>query len=126
MRIKHIALFAAVAAVALPGFAGGQVDPGSAVQIRAAQPIKAYVDPAMAKRLPGVYRLDNGGTLRVSQKSRKLYADMGDGPVEIVHIGNDRFEAVGKNLGLRFEGGPFPYAVTASIGPEQQVASAER
>ena len=125
MHIKHIALLVAVAAGALPGVAA-EAGAGSAVGIRAAQPISAYVDPAMAKRLAGAYRLDDGRTLLVSQKSRKLYADMGDGPVQIIHLGNERFEAVGKDLGLRFEGGPFPYAVTASIGAQRQVASAAR
>lgn len=123
MRIKHIALFAAAALVALPTLAAAPPASDSAVEIRAAQPKKSYVDPLMTKRMQGVYRLDDGRVLRVSENHRRLYADVGAGPVEIVHAGRDRFEAVGSDLSLDFEGGPHPYAVVLKSGPERRVAS---
>jgi len=127
MRIKHIALFAAAALVALPGLAATPAEPGNADGAGAVQAKKSYLDPLMTKRMQGVYRLDDGRILRVSERSRKLYADLGaGGPVEIVHIGDDRFEAVGSDLSLNFEGGPHPYAVVLKSGPERRVASSLR
>ncbi len=125
MRIQHIVLCAAAALAALPALAApaASADGGAAEAVQAK---KAYLDPLMNKRMQGVYRLDDGRTLRVSERSRKLYADVGAGPVEIVHIGGDRFEAVGSDLGLDFEGGPFPHAVVLRSGPERRVASSLR
>ena len=85
-----------------------------------------HADPVAAKRVKGSYALDDGRTLRVSEKGRKLYADLGDGPVQIRHVGDERFEAVGADLRLDFKGGPFPYAVTLSAGSGRQVASNPR
>lgn len=132
MRIQHIALFAAAALAALPAFAAAPAalndtgDTGAAGGTQAVQTRKAYLDPLMNKRMQGVYRLDDGRILRVSERSRKLYADLGAGPVEIVHTGDDRFEAVGSDLSLNFEGGPHPYAVVLKSGPERRVASSLR
>lgn len=129
MRIKHIALLAAFATVSLSSLAAlagaPQAVSTDVAEVRVAQPKKAWVDPMMVKRMQGVYALDNGGILRISEKHRKLYADVGDGPVEIVHIGHDRFEAVGKDMSLNFEGGPYPDAVFLRIA-NRQVASAHR
>lgn len=125
MRIQHIVLCAAAALAALPALAApaASADSGGAEAVQAK---KAYLDPLMNKRMQGVYRLDDGRTLRVSERSRKLYADVGAGPVEIVHVGGDRFEAVGSDLSLDFEGGPFSYAVVLKSGPERRVASSLR
>ena len=129
MRIQHIALFAAAALAALPALAAapaGYNDTGAASATQAGQARKAYLDPLMNKRMQGVYRLDDGRILRVSERSRKLYADLGAGPVEIVHTGDDRFEAVGSDVSLNFEGGPHPYGVVLKSVPERRVASSLR
>jgi hypothetical protein len=125
MRIQHIVSCAAAALAALPALAApaASAETGGAGAVQAK---KAYLDPLMNKRMQGVYRLDDGRILRVSERSRKLYADVGAGPVEIVHIGDDRFEAVGSDLSLNFEGGPHPYAVVLKSGPERRVASSLR
>lgn len=122
MRIQHIVLSAAAALAALPALAASAASADSG-GVEAVQAKKAYLDPMMNKRMQGVYRLDDGRILRVSERSRKLYADVGAGPVEIVHTGGDRFEAVGSDLSLNFEGGPYPYAVVLKSGPERRVAS---
>jgi len=126
MRTNDIALFVAAACVSLSALAAAPAAPGEAGPARAAPAHKAWIDPALAKGMQGSYRLDDGRTLRVSEKSRKLYADLGDGPVEIVHIGDGRFEAVGRDISLRFEGAPQPHDVFARIGPQRQVASSQR
>jgi len=126
MRIQHIALLAAAALAALPAFAAAPAGYNDTGATQAVQARKAYLDPLMNKRMQGVYRLDDGRILRVSERSRKLYADLGAGPVEIVHTGDDRFEAVGSDLSLNFEGGPHPYGVVLKSGPERRVASSLR
>lgn len=80
-----------------------------------------HVNRVTAKRVKGSYALDDGRTLRVSEKGRKLYADLGDGPVRIRHVGDERFEAADKDQDMRldFEGGPFPYGVVLRIGSER-------
>lgn len=129
MHIKHIALAAAFAAVSLSSVAAPeaalQAPTNEVVEVRVAPAKPAWVDPMMVKRMQGVYALDNGSILRITEKSRKLYADVGEGPVEIVHIGHDRFEAIGKDMSLNFEGGPYPDAVFLRIA-NRQVASARR
>lgn len=126
MHTKHIALLVAAACMSLSAIAAAPVAPGEAGAAMAAPLHKAWINPEMARGMQGSYRLDDGRTLRVSGKGRKLYADLGDGPVEIVHIGDDRFEAIGRDISLRFEGAPKPHDVFARIGPQRQLASSRR
>jgi len=127
MRLSHLALFAAAAVVSLASAA----EPVTAtnpdvVNVQAAQPKKVYIDPLMYKRMQGAYKLEDGRTLHVTGKSRKLYADLGDGPQEIVHVGRDRFEAVGRDLSVRFDGGPFPHTVHLKDDAGRVLASSQR
>jgi hypothetical protein len=126
MRLFAIALFAAATAASFASSAAPQTSSGDVVEVRAAQPKKVYVDPMMYKRMQGVYKLDDGRVLRVTGKSRKLYADLGEGPQEIVHVGRDRFEAIGQDLSVRFEGGPFPDLVRVKDGLGREIASSQR
>lgn len=126
MHIKHLrhsALLALAALASLPALAADAATSGNAGAVTAK---KAYLDPLTAKRMQGVYRLDDGRTLRVSEAHRRLYADVGGGPLEIVHVGHDRFEAVGSDLSLGFEGGTHPHSVVVKTGPERRVASSLR
>jgi len=127
MRLSRLALFAAAAVVSLASAA----EPVTAaspdvVNVCAAQPKKVYIDPLMYKRMQGAYKLEDGRTLHVTGKSRKLYADLGDGPQEIVHVGRDRFEAVGRDLSVRFDGGPFPHTVHLKDDGGRVLASSQR
>lgn len=126
MRLKHIALFAAAATVSLSTLAAPPAADIVTVTANTVQPKKVYIDPMMYKRMQGAYKLDDGRTLQITGEKRKLYADVGDGPTEIVHVGNDRFEAIGADLSVRFEDGPYPVNVFVKSGPQRQVASAQR
>lgn len=126
MRLSAIALFAAFAAVSFTSSAAPQTTADDVVEVRAAQPKKVYIDPTMYQRMQGAYKLDDGRVLHVTGKSRKLYADLGDGPQEIVHVGSDRFEAVGKDLSVRFDGGPFPHTVHLKDQAGHVLASSAR
>ena len=127
MRLPHLALFAAAAAVALASAAQPLTATSpDVVNVHAAQPKKVYIDPLMYQRMQGAYKLDDGRTLHVTGKGRKLYADLGDGPQEIVHVGSDRFEAVGRDMSVRFDGGPFPHTVHLKDDAGRVLASSQR
>lgn len=118
MRTRNIAVFAAACFMTLPAFSS--TEPAGAGSAAVSEP--GHVDRVMAKRVKGSYALDDGRTLHVSERGRKLYADLGDGPVQIRHVGDERFEAVGKDQDMRldFEGGPFPYRVLLRMGSERE------
>jgi hypothetical protein len=127
MRLSRLALFAAAAVVSLTSAAQPVTATSpDVVNVQAAQPKKVYIDPLMYERMQGAYQLEDGRTLHVTGKSRKLYADLGDGPQEIVHVGRDRFEAVGKDLSVRFDGGPFPHTVHIKDDAGRVLASSQR
>jgi hypothetical protein len=130
MRLSHLALFAAAAVVSLASAAqpvtAASADAVGLINVHAAQPKKVYIDPLMYQRMQGAYKLDDGRTLHVTGKGRKLYADLGDGPQEIVHVGRDRFEAVGRDLSVRFDGGPFPHTVHLKDDGGRVLASSQR
>lgn len=127
MRLSQLALFAAAAVVSLTSAAQPVTATSpDVVNVQAAQPKKVYVDPLMYQRMQGAYKLDDGRTLHVTGKGRKLYADLGDGPQEIVHVGSDRFEAVGNDLSVRFDGGPFPHTVHLRDDAGRVLASSQR
>jgi hypothetical protein len=113
MHTRNIAVFAAACCMTLPVFSATLPATGDAA---VAEP--GHVNRVTAKRVKGSYALDDGRTLRVSEKGRRLYADLGDGPVRIRHVGDGRFEAVDKDQDMRldFEGSPFPYGVVLRIG----------
>lgn len=127
MRLSQLALFAAAAVVSLASAAQPiTATSPDVVNMQAAQPKKVYIDPLMYQRMQGAYKLDDGRTLHVTGKGRKLYADLGDGPQEIVHVGRDRFEAVGRDLSVRFDGGPFPHTVHLKDDGGRVLASSQR
>ena len=127
MRLSRLAFFAAAAAVSLTSAAQPVTATNpDVVNVHAAQPKKVYIDPLMYQRMQGAYKLDDGRTLQVTGKGRKLYADLGDGPQEIVHVGRDRFEAVGRDLSVRFDGGPFPHTVHLKDDGGRVLASSQR
>ncbi|MBD8565395.1 hypothetical protein IFU01_14115 [Oxalobacteraceae sp. CFBP 8763] len=127
MRLSHLALFATAAVVSLASAAQPVTATSpDVVNVQAAQPKKVYIDPLMYQRMQGAYKLDDGRTLHVTGKGRKLYADLGDGPQEIVHVGRDRFEAVGRDLSVRFDGGPFSHTVHLKDDAGRVLASSQR
>lgn len=125
--LSSLALFAAAAVVSLSSSAAQPVtDVIDVTAARAAQPRKVHIDPLMYKRMQGAYKLEDGRTLHVTGKGRKLYADVGEGPQEIVHVGRDRFEALGTDLAVRFDGGPFPHTVHLKDASGRVLASSGR
>ncbi|QOY95632.1 hypothetical protein IM543_07225 [Massilia sp. UMI-21] len=90
---------AGVAGAAPQGADAGRVDIVGAQQAR----IGAFTFHSVQ----GQYELDDGRILRITGtrhgEQRKLYADFGDGPTEIVRVGKYRFAAMDKDVRLSFE-----------------------
>jgi len=132
MRIKHIALFATAATAATLSLSSVAAPQGAAkpvVEVRSSH--QQVPMPAFAyDRVQGEYALEDGRTLQVAGRldagKRTLYADLGDGPVELVHVGSKRFVAVGTDLSLRFQGDRIPDTVFVRDGDNRAVAAALR
>jgi hypothetical protein len=90
------------------------------VSVVGAQPKAVAMAPMAFDRVQGDYRLADGRVLSVTGKGagkeRKLYADLGDGPVEMVHVGKNRFVGAGKDVRISFDaaGGKHPESVRVS------------
>jgi len=106
MRTKLL-LAAAATFFTLTATAAPQGEGTERVNVVGAQPQQAQLAPLMFDNVQGRYELEDGRMLtvtgKVDGKRRTLYADFGDGPTEIVHIGKSRFVAMGKDLRLSFE-----------------------
>lgn len=105
MRTKL--LLAAATFLTLTAGAAPQDSASGRVDVIGAQPKQMQMAPFMFDKVQGDYRLDDGRILTVTGKvggqGRKLYADLGDGATEIVHVGKNRFVAMGKDLRLSFD-----------------------
>lgn len=129
MRTKHLALFATAATLSLSSFAAPQGAAKPVVEVRSSH--QQVPMPAFAyDRVQGEYALEDGRTLQVAGKldagKRTLYADLGDGPVELIHVGKKRFVAVGQDLSLRFQGDRIPDTVFVRDGDNRAVAAVQR
>ncbi len=106
MRTKLL-LAAAATFITLTASAAPQDIDAKRVDVVGAQPKQMQMAPFMFDKVQGEYQLDDGRTLAVTGKldgqGRKLYADFGDGAAEIVHIGKNRFVAMGKDVRLSFD-----------------------
>ncbi|WP_288377996.1 hypothetical protein [uncultured Massilia sp.] len=94
------------------------------VNVVGAQPTHKPLAAMTYAGVQGVYVLDDGRRLRVTGKSagkaRTLYADLGDGPVEMVQVGHGRFVGAERGLGLSFEDyvGAHPSTVQVTSAPQ--------
>jgi hypothetical protein len=103
------------------------------VTVVGAQPKQTMLAPMMFDNVQGRYDLDDGRMLTVTGKvdgsTRTLYADLGDGPTEIIHIGKNRFVAMGKDVRFAFErlnSRRLPDTVRISTVAGRQIALAQR
>ena len=115
------------ASAALLSLNAGADDLGAGrVDVVGAQPKRVAMAPLTFERMQGEYQLEDGRVLRIvgkgAGKARSLYADLGDGPVEIVHVGQHRFVGVGKNVRLAFEGDRYSSSVRVTSAAPGRLA----
>lgn len=93
------------------------------VNVVGAQPKHVPLQFMAFDRVQGDYELADGRVLSVTGKGkgkdRKLYADLGDGPVEMVHVGKNRFVGTSKDVRISFDaaGNRSPDSVRVSAAP---------
>ena len=77
------------------------------VNVVGAQPKQVPLQSMAFDRVKGNYELADGRVLSVTGKGkgkqRKLYADLGDGPVEMVHVGRNRFVGADRDVRISFD-----------------------
>ena len=102
------------------------------VTVVGAQATRAPMAPFLFDRMMGDYEMEDGRMLTVTGKitgrAKTVYADLGDGPVEIVHVGKGRFVAMNKDVRFAFEGNR-RYVETVRISTadgRRQLALAQR
>lgn len=112
------------ASAALLSLNAGAHDIGNGrVNVVGAQPKHVPLQSMAFDRVQGDYELADGRVLSVTGKGkgkqRKLYADLGDGPVEMVHVGKNRFVGAGKDVRISFDTGSnrSPDSVRVSAAP---------
>lgn len=126
MHIKKIALFCATVVLSLSAIAAPQSGP-DVVEVRASQPQQVQMAPLFYDRAQGEYALEDGRLLTVTGEGRRLYADLGDGRVELIHVGRNRFVAVGQDVRVRFENNArVVESVFVSEAGRREVASTQR
>jgi hypothetical protein len=103
------------------------------VKVVGAQPKQTQMAPMMFDNVQGRYDLEDGRMLTVTGKvdgaKRTLYADMGDGPTEIIHVGKNRFVALDKDTRFAFDrvnNSKLPDTVRISDVAGRQIALAQR
>ena len=132
MRTKLL-LAAAATFFTLSATAAPQGKDSERVDVVGAQPKQMQMAPFMFDGVQGSYGLEDGRMLTVTGKvdgrNRTLYADLGDGPVEIIHVGKNRFVAMNKDMRFAFErldSRRLPDTVRISTLAGRQVALAQR
>jgi len=103
MRTKL--LLAAVAFISLNASAHDALT--ERVTVVGAQPAGATITASTFAGVQGNYQLDDGRRLSVTGKGagkeRRLYADLGNGPVELLRVGQNRFVGADRGLDVSFE-----------------------
>ena len=93
--------------ISSPVFTYGITSVHGRVNVVGAQPKHVPLQFMAFDRVQGDYELADGRVLSVTGKGkgkeRKLYADLGDGPVEMVHVGKNRFEGRDRNVRISFD-----------------------
>ena len=132
MRLNHIAMFAittVTASLSLSSLAAPQGAGKEVVEVRSSYQ-QVRMPPFAYDRVQGEYALEDGRVLQVSGKveggKRTLYADLGEGPVELIHVGKKRFVAVGKDLNMRFEGERAAHTVYVREAGNRALAATQR
>jgi hypothetical protein len=126
MRFNKFFLFAGAAVLSLSAAAAPQGAGTERVEVRAEPPVQARMKPFFYDRVQGEYALEDGRVLTISGHNRTLYADLGDGATQIIHIGKGKFTAIDKDVRFTFTGDRIPDEVVVSTAAGKVLALAKR
>jgi hypothetical protein len=115
MRISKILVLAGIAAtVSASAFADPSLPPAGTTVTVQATPSRLYrLTPDEALHMKGVFRLDDGRVMKLTNQRTKLFVEFDGKTEELVPIGPQRF--VARDSGARFAFDQVPYADEVTI-----------
>lgn len=95
-------------------------------EIKVARAMPAYqLQPAQIDEIKGVYKLDNGATLRVSNQHRRLFAQLGQRNLtELVPLAENRFVSPDQRMTMEYHPMAFGDEVVLTYPADLNVADA--
>ena len=103
-----------------------QGDPSlSEIQVRGVMPAAAKLQPQQIDDIKGVYALDNGSALKITNVQRRLFAQLGQRNLtELVPVGDNRFVSLDQRMTVEYKPVAFGDEIVLSYPADLNVASA--
>jgi mannose-6-phosphate isomerase-like protein (cupin superfamily) len=84
------------------------------------------LQPAQVQEVTGVYRLDSGGVIKVTNQRRKLFVELGQhGPVEMVPVAENHFVSLEGRMTMEFRPIAFGDEIVLTYPSDFNVADAK-
>lgn len=111
-------------AVAAPQMQQG--DPSvSEIQVRGVMPAAPKLQPQQVDEIKGVYALDNGSALKITNVQRRLFAQLGQrAPTELVPVGDNFFVSLDQRMTMEYKPIAFGEEIVLTYPADLNVASA--
>ncbi|MFK3738377.1 hypothetical protein [Massilia sp. TN1-12] len=118
MRIQHILAFAAAATLSLTACADPSITPSALstnlVTVQGSQAPVHRLSPDEAAGMNGLFRLDDGRVMKVTNQSAKLFMELDGKREELVATGSNKF--VGRHSGTSVAFDQVPFADEVVVG----------
>lgn len=104
-----------------------QGDPSlSEIQVRGVMPAAAKLQPQQIDEIKGVYALDNGSALKITNVQRRLFAQLGQRDLtELVPVGDNRFVSLDQRMTVEYRPVAFGDEIVLTYPADLNVASSE-
>jgi hypothetical protein len=104
-----------------------QGDPSlSEIQVRGMMPAAAKLQPQQIDEIKGVYALDNGSALKITNVQRRLFAQLGQRDLtELVPVGDNRFVSLDQRMTVEYRPVAFGDEIVLTYPADLNVASSE-
>ncbi len=103
-----------------------QGDPSlSEIQVRGVMPAAAKLQPQQIDEIKGVYALDNGAALKITNVQRRLFAQLGQRNLtELVPVGDNRFVSLDQRMTVEYKPVAFGDEIVLTYPADLNVAAA--
>jgi hypothetical protein len=104
-----------------------QGDPSlSEIQVRGVMPAAAKLQPQQIDEIKGVYALDNGSALKITNVQRRLFAQLGQRNLtELVPVGDNRFVSLDQRMTVEYRPVAFGDEIVLTYPADLNLASSE-
>lgn len=125
LKILSIAI-ALTTATAFAAPQAVQTEPSlSEIQVRAAMPTY-QLQPQQVDEVKGVYAMDNGSTVKITNKNRRLFAQIGErSSTELIPISDGRFVSPDQRVTMDYHPAAFGDEIVLTYPADQSMASAQ-